>query len=162
MKRKHLDTNFDIAIDTYSQAGRFKRQNSDDDNDNIDLAPSHRRPEMLASAVRESTPIITTGEPQLPKQSPSPSTGPYSLAELETLSADKQLEKPKDDGNPVKKWDMKEWDENEFDSDEENMSLAVTMKLANELSLLKSFLEIYRKFNIHLGGKQSPFTLNHP
>lgn len=37
------------------------------------------------------------------------------------------------------------------------MSLAVTMKLANELSLLKSFLEMYRKFNVHLGGELLPF-----
>lgn len=38
------------------------------------------------------------------------------------------------------------------------MSLAVTMKLANELSLLKSFLEMYRKFNVHLGGELLPFS----
>ena len=42
-----------------------------------------------------------------------------------------------------------ERDDNVFDSDGENMSLAVTMKLANELSLLKSFLDIYKKFSIH-------------
>ena len=157
-----MNTDLDIAIDTYGQAGRFERQNSDDDNEIIDLTPSHRIPEMLASAVRESTPTTTTGEPQSSKQSHSPSTGPCPLAELESLSAGNQIEKPKNDGKPLQKWDTKEWDENEFDSDEENMSLAVMMKLANELSLLKSFLEIYRKFNIHLGGTQSFFTLTQP
>ena len=53
-------------------------------------------------------------------------------------------------------WGPAEWDDDAFDSDGETMSLAVTMRLANELSLPKSFLGIYKKFNIHLGGKQKP------
>lgn len=60
-----------------------------------------------------------------------------------------------DQSKGVQTWKPNEWDDDEFDSDEESMSLAVTMKLANELSLLKSFLDLYKKFNIHLGGKQS-------
>ena len=61
--------------------------------------------------------------------------------------------RPDDEGKAFWKWDPKVWDEDEFDTDEEGMSLAIVMKLTNELSLLKSFLGIYRRFNIHLGGR---------
>lgn len=185
-KRKRPDPDFDIAIDTDSQVDRFKRQNIG--SDTIDLTPSHRIPDVLGSQETDPTYSTSTREAQrsqlpaplldllssqpLRKPSISPSSQPTTLpsepqspdlpasaiSELETLSADNQLDKPNDKGKAIQKWDPKVWDENEFDSDEENMSLAVTMKLANELSLLKSFLGIYRKFNIHLGGKQSPCT----
>lgn len=213
-KRKRLDTDFDIAVDTDDQVEHFKRQNSENDHDNIDLTPSHRIPDVLYS---ESAPQISRGEPQpsqLPaslvraetsqpitsRQSRSPqsstllsepglfkqstllpepqtsqrstlttesqssnllissSTRPYSISQPKAPSADKQLDKRNDRSKAIQKWEPSEWDENEFDSDDENMSLAVTMKLANELSLLKSFLEIYRKFNIHLGGKYRFFV----
>ena len=78
-----------------------------------------------------------------------------AISELENSGASDQPDKLNDQGKGVQTWKPNEWDDDEFDSDEESMSLAVTMKLANELSLLKSFLDLYRKFNIHLGGKQS-------
>ena len=223
-KRKRLDTDFDIVIDTHNQVDRFKRQNSDDGYDSIDLTPSHHIPGVLGLAATKSAPPTSKGEHQPsqlpapllrvessqtitprqfwphrsptsqgepesskrsisaaePQSSPqstsppepkasqqstltthpqssnlanSPSTRPYSLSQREAPSADNQLDKRNHESKPIQKWDPKEWDEDEFDSDDENMSLAVTMKLANELSLLKSFLEIYRKFNIHLGGE---------
>ncbi|CAD6586685.1 MAG: hypothetical protein ASARMPRED_002800 [Alectoria sarmentosa] len=156
-KRKHSDTNVDIATDTDSQIDRFKRRNTDDDNDSIDLTPSHRIPEVLGSAATESTPSISTGGTS---RLPNPLLGAPSFQSprpgVEALCSDnKQVD-------PIGKWDPKEWEAIEFDSDEENMSLAITMKLAYDLSLLKSFLEIYRKFNIHLGGKPNSRTLCTP
>lgn len=189
-KRKRPDPDFDIAIHTDSQVDRFKRQNIG--NDTIDLTPSHRIPDVLESQETDPTHTTSRREPQrsqlpaplldllssqplrkpsisppyqpttLPSESQSPDLPASAISELGTLSPDNQLDKPNDKGKAIQKWDPKVWDENEFDSDEENMSLAVTMKLANELSLLKSFLEIYRKFNVHLGGKQSPCTLTMP
>ena len=225
-KRKRLDTEFDIAVDTDDQVERFKRQNSENDHDSIDLTPFHRIPDVLDSAATESAPQTSKGEsqpsqlpapllkvdsshPMISRQSRSPrssslpsgpdssisaakpqsskqftsppepqtsqksvlttgpqssnlfissSTRPYSLSQPKASSADNQLDKRNDGSEAIQKWESSEWDENEFDSDDENMSLAVTMKLANELSLLKSFLEIYRKFNIHLGGKYGVFV----
>lgn len=219
MKRKRLNSDFDIAIDTDSQ-DHFKRQNIDDGNDAIDLTPSHRIPDLIDSAAMESTHTTSTGVPQ-PSQIPAPlpgystqavpqpslvppyrtiraqqfrpvkplkqstlttkpqfsqqctstsepqpsnlpttpSTRPYATSELEARSARNQLDKRNDESKAIRKWKPTEWNEDEFESDEENMSLATTMKLASELSLLKSFLELYRKFNIHLGGKQSPRTI---
>ena len=232
-KRKHLDTDIDIDIDidTHSQVDRFKRHNSDDGYESMDLTPSHQIPDVLGSAATGSAPSTSEGEPQpsqlpapllreessqtitsrqfQPHRSPtsqrepestkqsisaaepqpsqqstsppeseasqqstlatypqssnlaiSPSTRPYSLSQPQPPSADNQLDKHNHESKPTQKWDPKEWDEDEFDSDDENMSLAVTMKLASELSLLKSFLEIYRKFNIHLGGEYNSF--GHP
>ena len=48
--------------------------------------------------------------------------------------------------------------EDAFDQDNVNMSLAVLMELASDLSLLKSFLRLYKQFDTHLGGEtlQSP------
>lgn len=223
-KRKRSDTNVDIATDTDSQVDRFERRNTDDDNDSIDLTPSHRIPEVLGSAATESTPSISTGgTSRLPNplletqsfQSPRSSRSPpyqeitsrqfrpplsstLSSAGLQTSkqsnlapahTSSKQISSapgPRSSNlaispstrhdsrpgpealssetqqvDPVRKWDPKEWEAIEFDSDEENMSLAITMKLAYDLSLLKSFLEIYRKFNIHLGGKPNSRTLAH-
>lgn len=219
MKRKRLDTTFDIAIDLDSEVDHFKRQNIDDGNDAIDLTPSHRIPELLGSARMDSTPTTSVGTPQtspiaasllgyspetvpkpslvqpyqtirtqqfrpnkFSKQSPSPSkpqssqqctltseprssnlptspsTRPFAVSESEARSTSNQSDKASDQSKDMQKWKPSEWDEDEFDSDEESMSLAITMKLANELSLLKSFLDLYRKFNIHLGGKQSLCT----
>ena len=222
MKRKRLDTPFDIAIDLDSEVDHFKRQNIDDGNDAIDLTPSHRIPELLVSATTDSIPTTSaripqtsqvsasvlgyspqtvpkpslvrphqtiraqqfrpnkfskqsispskpqssqqctmTSEPQWSNSPTSPSTRPFLISELEARRAGNQLDKPNDQSKGAQKWKPKEWDEDEFDSDEESMSLAITIKLANELSLLKSFLDLYRKFNIHLGGKQSLCTNTH-
>ena len=51
--------------------------------------------------------------------------------------------------------------EDAFDQDDVNMSLAVLMELASDLSLLKSFLRLYKQFDTHLGGEtlQSKITL---
>ena len=51
--------------------------------------------------------------------------------------------------------------EDAFDQDDVNMSLAVLMELASDLSLLKSFLCLYKQFDTHLGGEtlQSKITL---
>lgn len=104
-----------------------------------------------------------TSEPQCPNLLTSQSKRPCAIPELEASSANNQPpDKPNDQSQGVQRWKLNEWDDDEFDSDEESMSLAVTMKLANELSLLKSFLDLYRKFNIHLGGKQNLFTNTRP
>lgn len=199
MKRKRSDTNFEIASDAYSQVDPFRRQKNDDGYDSMNLTPSHRIPDVLASVAREPTPTISTEEPQPSLYSPvesiptlkvvnhGPDTQaqrphrnlrselPANLLDLQSSQAvprpsgsqphqaipSRQF-RPNDESKAIRKWGPKEWDETEFDSDEENMSLAVTMRLANELSLLKSFLEIYRKFNIHLGGKYGLITLECP
>ena len=219
MKRKRLDTTFDVAIDLDDEVDHFKRQNIDDGNDAIDLTPTHQIPELLGSATVDPTPTTSAGmpqtsqisapplehspktvpksplvqpyqtireqqfqpnkiskrltspskpqssqqctltsEPQSAKLPTSPSTRPHAIPELEARSASNQPDNPTDQSNGVQKWTLNEWDEDSFDSDEESMSLAITMKLANELSLLKSFLDLYKKFNIHLGGKQSHYT----
>ena len=54
-------------------------------------------------------------------------------------------------------WSVEDLEDDEEETDEETMSLTSTMKLAHELVLLKGYLEIYERFNIHLGGKQPPF-----
>ena len=82
----------------------------------------------------------------------------HSQPEPRGLSAESQIDKPDEDVRTVQKWDLGDWDVDMFDSDKQNMSLAVIMKLANQLSLLKQFLEIYQKFNIHLGCKHNLFT----
>ena len=47
----------------------------------------------------------------------------------------------------------KDEDEDGFDTDSEEMSLAVVMKLSNDMTLLKNYLKIYQKFNQRIGGK---------
>ena len=74
------------------------------------------------------------------------------------LSAESQTDKPNRDVKTAQKWDLDDWDADDFDSDRQNMSLVVILKLANQLSLLKQFLEIYNKFNVHLGCKHNRFT----
>ena len=57
--------------------------------------------------------------------------------------------------------DSETQNEDAFDQDDVNMSLAVLMELARDLSLLKSFLRLYKQFDTHLGGEtlQSEITL---
>lgn len=161
MKRKRPDINFDIAIDADSQVNHFKHQKNTDGHDSIDLTPSHRILDVLGSAATESARKISTREPQpsLPS-APMLGTQSHPVSKLARPQFPAPLRRSQSsqpvpiEGKVIQKWDSKEWDGDEFDSDDENMSLAVTMKLATELSLLKSFLETYRKFNIHLGGKQ--------
>ena len=74
------------------------------------------------------------------------------------LSAESQIDKPDDDVRIFQKWNLEDWDVDMFDSDKQNMSLAVVIKLANQLSLLKQFLEIYQKFNVYLGCKHNLVT----
>ncbi|KAK3170682.1 hypothetical protein OEA41_002764 [Lepraria neglecta] len=45
--------------------------------------------------------------------------------------------------------------EDAFDQDDVNMSLAVLMELASDLSLLRSFLCLYKQFDTHLGDSVS-------
>ncbi|MCJ1275359.1 hypothetical protein MMC21_003162 [Puttea exsequens] len=49
----------------------------------------------------------------------------------------------------------KDEDEDGFDTDSEEMSLAVVMKLSNDMTLLKNYLKIYQKFNQRIGGHTS-------
>lgn len=56
-----------------------------------------------------------------------------------------------DENNSPQNWDGKAI---EMESDDENMSIVVSLKLASELSLLKSVLDLYRNFNINLGGTE--------
>ena len=63
-----------------------------------------------------------------------------------------------DNDRIVQKWDPEDYDADLFDSDKQNMSLTVVIKLANQLSLLKQFLEIYKQFNVHLGRKHNLFA----
>ena len=78
--------------------------------------------------------------------------------EPKDLSTESQTDKPNGDVGIVQKWDDEDWDADLFDSDRQNMSLAVLMRLANQLSLLKQFLEIYKQFNVHLGCKHNLFA----
>ena len=185
MKRKSPDSNIAVAIDANSQIDRFKRQKNDDENNNIDLTPSHRIPDVLGPAVVDLVPTESTGEsqtsrPQAPRLGTNSRSIPNSTG-IQAYQASNSLQsqlarsppltrysnqstltpEPQSSISPAavdqgpSNWAPGEWDADIFDSDSEHMSLAVTMKLANELSLLKSFLDIYKRFNIHLGGKQT-------
>lgn len=49
--------------------------------------------------------------------------------------------------------DSETQNEDAFDQDDVNMNLAVLMELARDLSLLKSFLRLYKQFDTHLGDE---------
>lgn len=119
------------------------------------------RSPTLLSHSKSSKKSTSAPNPQSSNLSTSPAPHP-DAPETDASSAGNQSDKTKGESEAVGVWDPKDWDEDEFDSDDEHMSLAVMMKLSNELSLLKSFLELYRKFNIHLGGKKHPFTQPNP
>ena len=151
VKRKRSDTNFNIAIDTDGQSDHFKRRNNHDGPTTIKVTESNGVINALDSATTESSPDTSTIESQ-------PSLLPAPLLVLQSIEAvsippDKEVNNPNERDKAPRKWNSKDWDGDRFESDDANMSLAATMKLANELSLLKSFIQIYKKFNIHLGGK---------
>ena len=182
MKRQCPDSNLAVAIDTNGQVDRSKRQRNDD-GDSIDLTPSHRIPDVLGEAAVDSVPTESTGEPQTSRhQAPLPETNcnpmPNSTVQANRASISRQSPRaqPTPLTRPSKRsmltpesqssnsptaadqgpsnWAPGEWDSDVFDSDSGHMTVAVIRKLVNEVSLLKSSLDDYKKFNIHLGGKQ--------
>ena len=78
--------------------------------------------------------------------------------EPKSLNAESQIDKSDNQVQRIQKWDVGDWDADTFDSDEQNMSLAVIIKLAHQLSLLQHFLEIYKRFNVHLGSEHNYST----
>ena len=137
LKRKSSDSNRDVAIDVNGQIERSKRQKSDDDNEAIDLTPSHQIPDVLGEVPVS---LVPTG----PRSERQTTSMPESQSSISSTAADQDLSK----------WGPGDWDNDVFDSDSEYMSVAVLRNLGNEISLLKFFLDEYKKFNIHLGGKQ--------
>ena len=184
IKRQRPDSNLAVAIDTNVQVDRSKRQKTDDGDNIIDLTPSHRIPDVLGEAVVELVPTKSTEELQTsPPQAalreenshPMPnSTGVQACrannsgqshparsppltrhSNRSTLTPEPQsFSSPTAADQGPSNWAPREWDSDVFDTDSEAMSLAVMRKLVNEVSLLKSSLDDYKKFNIHLGGKQ--------
>ena len=171
-KPESPESDIDIAIDTDSQVSGSNRHDNNG-HDGIELNLSDHEPDSPGSVAPESTHKSPSGpqssqQPNMGSKPVSfsfpglPSTRPGSMSVLQAPRADSQPSKPLKKGQSIQKWESEEWEEIEFDTDEENMSMAVMMKLANELSLLKSFLELYNKFNNHLGGKQSSNPLTNP
>ena len=147
IKRQHPDSNLAVAINTSGQVDRSKRQKHDDGENNIDLTPSHQIPDVLGEAAVSLLPTGPAGERQTTLM-------PESRSSISSTATDQG----------PSKWEPRDWDNDVFDSDSEHMSVAVLRKLGNEISLLKSFLDEYKKFNIHLGGKQKKkdFLIYHP
>ena len=73
-------------------------------------------------------------------------------------SAKNRFDKPDEQHGKFQKWGEKDWEEIIFESDERNSSLPVVMKIAHQLSYLKEILELYKKFNVHLGCKHNRST----
>ncbi len=174
MNKKRSTVSFDIAVDEDGP------QNGNTAHDSIDLTPSHQIPDQLGSAAPESKSSEASTqarEPQSPQHSalplesqpsqPSilaPETGSSTFppSSTDTLSQPQhhvpRIENQQDHAS--QKWEANEWDPDVFDGDDVDMSLAIMTKLAHRLSILKDFLELYRRFNVHLGGEQK--TLHHP
>ena len=51
------------------------------------------------------------------------------------------------------KWSPKDWNKDIFETDEQKSSLTTFTKLSHEFSVLRENIEIYQKFNAHLGCK---------
>ena len=181
-KRKSPDSNG--GVDTNGQVERLKRQKNEDENNNIDLTPSHQIPDVLDLAAVSLVAAEPTGEPQTsglqapvqdtnsqsmysstgvqasqasnPQQSlPAGSPALTRYSNQLTLTPESQSSNSHtaaDQGPSI--WAPGEWDQDVFDTDSMGMSLALMRRLVNEVSLLKSSLDDYKKFNIHLGGKQ--------
>ena len=90
-------------------------------------------------------------------QLPTTSTD-RSKPEPKSLSAESQVDKSDNQVQRIQKWDVGDWDADTFDSDNQDMSLAIIMKLANQLSLLQQFLKVYKRFNVYLGGEHNHST----
>ena len=76
--------------------------------------------------------------------------------------AENPSDKPDDQSRTNEKWSPKDWNRDIFETDERKSSLTTVMKLASELNLLKEYLELYQKFNTHLGGKHHRSTASVP
>ncbi|KAM0798024.1 hypothetical protein BDR22DRAFT_414835 [Usnea florida] len=188
IKRQCPDSNLAVGIDTNGQIDRSKRQRIDD-GDSIDLTPSHRIPDVLGEAAVNSVPTESTGEPQTSQhQAPLGETNSHPMPDStvqanrasisrqshparslpltrssirSTLTPESQSPKsPTAADQGPSNWAPGEWDSDVFDSDSGHMTVAVVRKLVNEISLLKSSLDDYKKFNIHLGGKQKELKKN--
>ena len=187
IKRQRPDSNLAVATYTNGQVDRSKRQKVDDRDNNIDLTPSHRIPDVLGEAVVDLVLTESTGEPQtsrnqaaLRETNPHPMPNPTVQAcranisrlshpagsppltrpsNRSTLTPEPQsFSSPMAAGQGPSNWAPGEWDNDVFDTDSQSMSLTVMRKLVNEVSLLKYSLDDYKKFNIHLGGKQKNFS----
>ena len=88
-------------------------------------------------------------------QAPTTSKDHSSKPDAKIPSAENRFDKPPNDDGTFQKWDLKDWEEDTFETDERNSSLPVVMKIANQLSYLKELLELYKKFNVHLGCKHN-------
>ena len=153
-------------MDTTSQ------KNDNDTYDYIDLTPHHQIPNDLGSNDTAAPLTSSTGEPQA-SPTPAPLFGTDSSQAAPRVSHGEsnqsiqtQTFRPfqiptQSNAQVIQKWKPDEWDDNYLDSDRKNMSLAVMMKLGHQLSLLREFLDVYKRFNGHLGGKQNPDNPNH-
>ena len=168
LERKISDSNRDVAIDANGPVDRPKLQKSDDGNA-IDLTPSHQIPDVLGEVAVSLVPTGPRGDRQtFPSQRqsqppPSPPLPGHSIQTTLMPESQSSNSSTAADQDPSK-WGPGEWDDDVFDSDSMDMSLAVMRKLVNEVSFLKSTLDDYKKFNIHLGGKQKKkdFMVYHP
>ena len=167
MNKKRSTVSFNIAADEDSP------QNGHTAHDSIDLTPSHQIPDRLCSAALEptssdeSTQARTPQSPQhsaLPPESqpsqpsilaPEVGSSNFPPSSTDTVSQP-QYRVPRNDNqqdHAPQKWEANEWDSDVFDGDDVDMSLAIMIKLAHRLSILKDFLELYGRFNVHLGGE---------
>ena len=99
--------------------------------------------------------------PQSPRL-PTTLVGNHSKPDPKSPSAENRSNNLDDDDSTFQKWDPKDWDEDIFEGDERNSSLSLTMKISNQLSLLQQNLELYKKFNVHLGRKHKHSAADAP
>ena len=183
LKRKIQESNRAVEMNNNGQFDGVKRQKNTETNDYIDLTPSHQIPDVLDPAAVDLVPTESTRELQIsPHQAPLRETNSHPMpnstvqayradiprqshpagsppltrpSNQSTLTPESQSSNsPTAADHGPSKWAPGEWDSDVFDTDSEDMTVAVIRKLVNEVSLLKSSLEDYKKFNIHLGGKQ--------
>ena len=153
-KQQSQNVSFEIAVDYPGH-------------DTIDLTPSHQiAPESTQDSESQEVQTSTSAsDSHLHHQDSkgsgtASSTDPRVKIEFGPGDMERQFDsksKKEEESETVhEKWQPNEWDANRFESDNKNMSLAVVMDLANQLSLLRSHLEMYRQFNIRLGGESNP------
>ena len=183
LKRKIQPSKRAVEMNNDGQFDGVKHQKNTETNDYIDLTPSHQISDVLDPAAVDLVPTESTEKPNLFRPQnplrqtnahlkPNPTGGPAYRSPPLTRHANRSTVTPEPqsfssltvaDQDPSK-WGPGDWDDDVFDSDSMDMSLAVMRKLVNEVSFLKSTLEDYKKFNIHLGGKQKKkdFMIYHP
>lgn len=58
----------------------------------------------------------------------------------------------------AQKWDLKNIKGENLETDQRNSSIVLLMKVSGQICLLQQFLELYSKFNVHLGCKHNSST----